>query len=342
MNLLLKKLPQEMQKKLKEKKMLSFERPMLATLTKDYFSNKDWIFERKFDGERCFIYKNNDKTFLKSRNNKKLDVTYPEIVQAAQSFKVDQIILDGEVVAFHGKQTSFEKLQARLGLKNSKKALETGVQVYMYVFDILYLDGYDLTNLPWQYRNALLKESINFQDPIRYTQHQNSYGLKFFKMACSQHWEGLIAKQKNAPYSHARSTNWLKFKCIQDQELVIAGYTLPQRSRIGFGALLLGYYKNGDLVFAGKVGTGFSDEFLTLFIKKLQAIETKKNYFSSDVMIGPKTRFVKPKYVAQIGFENWTKKNILRQPRFQGLRYDKDPKDVVLELPENSESSKNR
>ncbi len=139
MNPLLKKLPPEIQTKLKEKKMLSFEKPMLATLTKDYFSDADWIFERKLDGERCFIYKNYDKVFLKSRNNKKLDTTYPEIVHAAQNFKVDQIILDGEVVAFHGKETSFEKLQARLGLKSSQKALETGVQVYIYVFDILYL-----------------------------------------------------------------------------------------------------------------------------------------------------------------------------------------------------------
>lgn len=334
MNSLLKKLPLDIQKNLKEKKMLSFEKPMLATLTKDYFSNSDWVFERKFDGERCFIYKNNNKVFLKSRNNKKLDATYPEIVQAAQNLKVNQIILDGEIVAFHGNETSFEKLQSRLGLKDSKKALETGVQVYIYVFDILYLDGYDLTNLPWQYRKSILQKSILFQDPIRYTEHQNNDGLKFFKTACSKHWEGLIAKQKNAPYSHARSTDWLKFKCIQDQELVIAGYTLPQRSRIGFGALLLGYYKNEKLIFAGKVGTGFSDEFLTMFIKKLQAIETTKNYFSSSIMAGPKTRFVIPKYVAQIGFENWTKRNILRQPRFQGLRYDKKPKDVVLELPE--------
>ena len=275
------KLPKNVHDQVRRKKMPRFEKPMLATLTKDYFSNEDWIFERKFDGERCLIFKNKDHVFLKSRNNKSLDSTYPELKTAAQEFKVDQIILDGEVVAFQGKQTSFEKLQARLGLKNSQKALQTGVKVYMYVFDILYLNGYDLTSLPLKIRKSILKNCITFKDPIRYTVHQNNFGIKFFKIACKKHWEGLIAKKYDAPYVHFRSPNWLKFKCIQNQELVIGGYTLPEKSRIGFGSLLLGYYKNKKLIYAGKVGTGFSDEFLKTFYAKLKKISTFHKYFDT-------------------------------------------------------------
>ena len=176
--------------------------------------------------------------------------------------------------------------------------------------------------------------------------------------------EGIIAKKRDSKYVHVRSPNWLKFKCVADQELVIGGYTEPQKSRVGFGALLLGYYqpsdfalpsalklrrtdrattdksprlrqasKNGKFMFAGKVGTGFNDKFLKDFSKKLKKIETKKNPFSSKEMEAEDVHFVKPKYVAEIGFEEWTKDNKLRHPRFQGLRYDKLAKSVVKETP---------
>lgn len=333
MNKLLEKLPNDLKKKLKKKTMPSFEEPMLATLTKNYFSDKDWIFERKFDGERCFIYKNHEKVFLKSRNNKKLDASYPELIEAAKKFTVDQIILDGEVVTFAGKLTSFAGLQPRLGLKSPTKALATGVRIFIYVFDILYLDGYELLQLPLLTRKSILKKCVTFKGPIRYTVHKNTYGKEYFKKVCPLGWEGIMAKRSASPYVHVRSRDWLKFKCIQDQELVIGGYTAPQRSRVGFGSLLLGYYKDGKLIYAGKVGTGFSDSFLKKFSKELKKIETTKNYFSSKAVQGKDVHFVKPKYVAAIGFENWTKDNKLRQPRFQGLRYDKNAKDVVKEMP---------
>ncbi len=333
MNKWLEKLSDDLKKKLKKKTMPSFEKPMLATLTKNYFSDKNWIFERKFDGERCFIYKDHDTVFLKSRNNKKLDASYPELIDSAKKFKVNQIILDGEVVTFEGKLTSFAKLQPRLGLKNPEQALETGVTIYMYVFDILYLDGYELLDLPLENRKSILKNCIKFEGPIRYTTHKNTYGLEYFKQVCPLGWEGIMAKKRDSNYVHIRSPNWLKFKCIQDQELVIGGYTEPKQSRIGFGSLLLGYYKEGKLIYAGKVGTGFSDDFLKKFSKELKKIEITKNCFSSKSMEGDDVHFVKPKYVAAIGFENWTKDNKLRQPRFQGLRYDKNAKDVVKEVP---------
>lgn len=332
MNQLLKKLSSDLQKKLIKKEMPSFEKPMLATLTKNYFDDKDWIYERKFDGERCLIYKDYDKVFLKSRNDKSLDATYPELIDAAKKFKVNQIILDGEVVAFKDGNTSFERLQKRLGLKSAKKAFETGVKVYIYLFDILYLDGYELVDLTLESRKKILKKIIKFKDPIRYTIHKNKKGVELFHSVCKKKWEGLIAKNRFSSYVHKRSLNWLKFKCVANQELVIGGYTDPQRSRIGFGSLLLGYYKDKKLIYAGKVGTGFNEDFLNNFLDKLKKIEIKKNPFEKKSIKESKNmHFVKPIYVAEIGFEEWTKDNKLRQPRFQGLRYDKAAEDVVLE-----------
>ncbi|MGE0206950.1 MAG: non-homologous end-joining DNA ligase [Candidatus Babeliales bacterium] len=331
MNKFLKALSADLKKKLKKKKMPSFEKPMLATLTKDYFSDKEWIYERKFDGQRCLIFKNYDHISLKSRNNNSLNATYPELVVAAKKLKADQLIIDGEVVAFKGKVTSFEKLQQRLGVKSEHKALSKNIHIYIYIFDILYLDGYELLKVPLHVRKSILKAAITYKDPIRYTIHKNTKGKEFFNIACKKNWEGIIAKERNSTYVHARSPNWLKFKCVANQELVIGGYTDPAGSRVGFGALLLGYYKKGKFIFAGKVGTGFSDTLLRQLSARLKKIEIKKNPFHSDEMEGRNVHFVKPILVAEIGFEEWTKDNKLRQPRFLGLRTDKDAKKVVQE-----------
>ncbi len=334
MNSSLKKLPLELQKKIKKMKMPSFEQPMLATLTKNYFSDKDWIFERKFDGVRCLIFKNGNKVSLKSRNDKSLNTMYPEIQEAAQKLDVKQVILDGEVVAFKGKETSFSQLQRRLGITSAEKSLAVGVKVYIYIFDILYVDGYSLLDLPLMARKKILKESISFGGSLRYTTHQNTEGVKLRKLACKKGWEGLIAKRREGTYVHQRSLDWLKFKCVANQELVIGGYTQPRNSRVGFGALLMGYYQDGKLMYAGKVGTGFSDEYLQEFVKKLQAIEIKKNPFANFNVSELNVHFVKPKYVAEIGFQEWTRDYKLRQGRFQGLRIDKKAEDVILEKPE--------
>ncbi|MBN2267534.1 MAG: non-homologous end-joining DNA ligase [Candidatus Babeliaceae bacterium] len=337
MNPFLSKLSNTLQKKLNKKKMPSFEKPMLATLTKTYFSDARWIFERKFDGERCLIFKNHGKVSLKSRNNKSLNATYPEIMEAAKKLSIDQIILDGEVVVLENGATSFEKLQQRLGLKSAQEALETGVKVHIYVFDILYLDGYELIRLPLDIRKSILKKAVKFKDPIRYTEHIDKKGLQYFKMACQKGWEGLIAKKRTSAYVHVRSADWLKFKCVKGQEFVIGGYTEPEHSRTGFGSLLIGYYEEGEFQFAGKVGTGFSDTFLKKFSKKLQKFETKKNPFASKSIKGKGIHFVEPHFIASIGFEEWTKNNRLRQPRFQGLRYDlDDPTKILKETPKTN------
>jgi DNA ligase D-like protein (predicted ligase) len=325
------KLSTALKKKLVKKKMPAFEQPMLATLTKNYFSDKEWIFERKFDGVRCLIFKNHDKVTLKSRNNKILNAQYPELVDAVHKLSVDQIILDGEVVSFEGKETSFSKLQARAGLKDPQKARDTGVPIFIYVFDILYVDGYDITHLPLIKRKSILESCIHFQDPLRYTIHVNTKGQEEFKKACKKGWEGVIAKRRDGLYIHKRSPDWLKFKCVANQELVVGGYTEPQGSRTGFGALLVGYYKKGKFIYAGKVGTGFSQAFITSFMKKLKKIETSKNPFAGLRENLKDVHFVKPQIVVEIGFEEWTKDNKLRQPRFQGIRSDKKATDVAQE-----------
>lgn len=335
MNPILQKLPKELRAQLRKTKMPSFEQPMLATLTKHYFSDEDWIYERKFDGARCLLFKDATKLYLKSRNNKKIDSTYPELITALQQQKADQIILDSEVISFKGKVSSFEQLQLRLGVQNPSPALMKKVKIYSYVFDILYLDGYDLTHLPLLTRKKILKQAVKFKDPLRYVEHEETEGLKFFKSACKKDWEGLIAKEKYGTYVHKRSRSWLKFKCIQEQELVIGGYTAPQRSRIGFGALLVGYYKGSKFMYAGKVGTGYSDEFLQKFIKQLKKITIVKNPFTNQAKIPKHAYFVKPYYVGEFRFEEWTKDNLLRQPRFLGLRADKKARDVVQELAKN-------
>lgn len=334
MNKLLAQLPKNLQKLLIKKTMPTFPRPMLATLTKNHFSSKDWIYETKFDGVRCLLFKDKSKKYLKSRNDKSLSDTYPEITKAIGNFKVDQIILDGELVSFQGRKTSFEKMQLRNGVNSPSDTLIKKVKVYLYVFDILYFDGYDLTHLPLITRKNILKKAALFKDPLRYTTHRDTEGEKLYKEACKKGLEGIMAKKRDSTYVHVRSQNWLKFKCVANQELIVCGYTEPQGGRIGFGSLLLGYYKRGKLYYAGKVGTGFSDEFLTSFYKKIKRLEIKRNPFENKDQLKEKlVHFVSPKIVVEIGFEEWTKDNKLRQPRFQGIRDDKKAKDVIRETP---------
>jgi bifunctional non-homologous end joining protein LigD len=336
MNPLLAKLAPQYKKLLKKQRMPTFEKPMLATLTKHYFSHKDWIYEHKLDGVRCLVLKNKKKTCLKSRNDLSLSSTYPEIAMAAESLPVDQVILDGEVVSLAKGSSSFEKLQTRMGVKNPSPELIKKTKIYIYVFDILYLDGYDVTHLPLLERKNILKAIVTTRWPIRYLPHRPGKGLLYFHQACKKGWEGVIAKNKTSTYVHVRSTNWLKFKCVQEQELIICGYTDPQGSRAGFGALLVGYYKDKKLYYAGKVGTGYNDAFLRSFSKKLHAIEIKKNIFANAAMVEVQhAHFVKPYYVGQFGFEEWTRDNKLRQGRFLGLRNDKNARDVVREVPKN-------
>jgi DNA ligase D-like protein (predicted ligase) len=254
-------LSEDARQKAKAKPMPDWIDPMLAKLTHDYFSGPGWIFERKLDGERilAFISNEGDVT-LYSRNQKELNDNYLEIQEALIKHAAKGCILDGEIVAFDENEVSdFRKLQQRMHVSSREEALESDVEVYYYLFDLLYVDGHDITGCALRDRKKLLPTAVEVMDPLRLVKYHTDDGIKLFKKACEKGWEGLIAKQAESNYFHSRSNKWLKFKCIKQQAFVIGGYTKPHGERVGFGALLLGFYRDNDLVYAGKVGTGFDD-----------------------------------------------------------------------------------
>jgi len=332
-NLLL-SLPAALRTRLKKIKQPSFMPPMLATLTDDYFSSKEWLYEHKFDGERCIAFKKNGIVTLKSRNRNIKNKNYPELVAALTKQAADNFIIDGEIISKNKRGVSdFELLQGRINLREPGRAKKKVVITYC-VFDLLYLDGYDTRALPLTTRKMLLKNLLSYSKIITYTRHVLRNGLLFFKKACKLRWEGLIAKRIDSTYVGKRSRDWLKFKCIMQQELVIAGYTAPQGSRSSFGALLVGYYnKAGKLVYAGKVGTGFSEETLTMLGKKLQRLQRASCPFTAYTGPERNVHWVKPILVAEFQFAQWTSAGRLRVGRYKGLRDDKSAKDVVKESP---------
>jgi DNA ligase D-like protein (predicted ligase) len=305
---------------------------MLATLTEERFSRPDWIFERKLDGVRCLARRSANGTVrLMSRNDKDMSRTYPEVVDALTANADAELLVDGEVVAFEGRRTSFERLQGRLGLTNPDAARATGIPVFYYVFDVLFLDGYDVRGLPLLTRKKLLRDAVSFHDPVRFTTHRRGAGEEAFRAACARGDEGVIAKRAAARYANGRSPDWLKFKCVRDQEFVIGGWTEPKGSRTGFGALLIGYYDGDTLVYAGKVGTGFGAQLLRRLSDELARREIDGSPFGRNAVRERAAHWVQPDLVAQIGFSEWTRDGMLRHPRFLGLRADKSATDVVRE-----------
>jgi DNA ligase D-like protein (predicted ligase) len=295
--------------------------PMKALLTRQRFSDPAWIFERKLDGIRCLAIKSEHEVSLASRNHLSLNSRFPEVADALARDAGFQVVLDGEVVAFDGPQTSFARLQQRG---------ERDVPVFFYVFDLLHLAGQDTTALPLRTRKALLRRGLAFHDPIRLTPHRNREGEALFREACRKGWEGLIAKRADAPYTPGRSRDWLKFKCSAEQELVVGGFTAPRGSRTEFGALLLGHYEQGRLRYAGKVGTGFTRSTLAELGGRLQALRRERSPFADEVAERD-ARWVEPRLVAEVAFTEWTRDGRLRHPRFLGLRDDKAAEEVVRE-----------
>ena len=297
--------------------------PMKAVLTEERFSSSDWIYERKLDGIRCLAFRNGRDVRLLSRNKLSLNERFSEVASALEAAARVDCVLDGEVVGISGGKSSFERLQQRG---------ERRVSIVYYVFDLLYLDGYDVRPLTTRSRKRLLKEALSFGGPLRMTTHRNRDGEAYYAEACRRGWEGLIAKRADAPYSGGRSRDWLKFKCTAEQELVIGGFTAPRGSRAELGALLLGYYDGSKLRYAGKVGTGFTQETLRQLAASLAPLERASSPFSDEVR-ERHTTWVEPRLVAQVGFIEWTRDGRLRHPRFLGLRDDKPASEVVRETP---------
>ena len=327
------KLSEDDQNKAKHEEMPDWMDPMLAKLTYDYFSGEDWIFERKLDGERVLAYVDEDQNVnLKSRNQKNLNDSYPEIQEALSSQAKASCILDGEVVAFNHKDLSdFHKLQPRMHASSREESLESDIKVYYYLFDCLFISGYDVTGCSLDGRKKLLKDCLDYKDPLRLIKYRKDDGLAYYQEACQKGWEGLIAKHAGSTYVPSRSSKWLKFKCVMQQEFVIGGLTEPQGERIGFGALLLGFYRNGDLIYAGKVGTGFDDETLQDLRASLDSITRQTSPFDEGHPETKNVQFVTPKLICEVAFTEWTDEDRLRHPRYKGMRRDKDIKDVHKE-----------
>ena len=298
---------------------------MLATLTDRRDFGDDWLLERKFDGERCVARKDGGEVRLESRTAKDLTGTYPEVRAAVASQRDRKLLLDGEVVAFDGDQTSFSRLQQRLGVTNPSPERVAAYPVVFCVFDLLELDGDDLRDRPLIERRARLTEAVRPSAALQLSEAWRDDSQRRFAQACRAGWEGLIAKRAQAPYVPGRSTDWLKLKCVWEQEFVIGGYTDPAGSRTDFGALLVGYYEDGRLRYAGKVGTGYTAATLRDLGARLRGLETPESPFVDARPIPRGTHWTRPELVAQIGFAEWTNDGRLRQPRFLGLRDDKRP-----------------
>jgi bifunctional non-homologous end joining protein LigD len=310
-----------------------FVAPMLATLTQDRFTDPAWIFERKLDGVRAIAVHDQRGASLWSRTERRMDATYPELLDALAACTPADTVLDGEIVAFDGPQTSFARLQGRIGLHDPDAARATGIPVFLYLFDVLVLEGHDVTALPLRDRKRLLRDAVDFGGPLRMSTHRNAEGEEYLREACRRGWEGLVAKRADAPYRPGhRSPDWLKLKCVHEQELVVGGWTDPQRSRTGFGALLVGYYQRGDLRYAGKVGTGFDHRMLADLSARFRDLVADRSPFAEPVR-EKGAHWLRPELVAQIGFSEWTRDGKLRHPRYLGLREDKAPHEVVREEP---------
>jgi len=308
-----------------------WQSPTLATLTDERFSDPGWIFERKLDGVRGLAFRDGKRIRLLSRNRLSLNNTYPEIVEALAKQETSRFVMDGEIVAFEGRRTSFARLQGRSGITDPALARASGIAVFYYVFDLMNLDGEDITTNPLLQRKRLLRNTFSFDDPLRFTTHRVNDGESAYRAACERGDEGVIAKLAESTYEGGRSRNWLKFKCSRDQEFVVVGYTAPKGSRVGLGALLLGYYDGADLVYAGKVGTGFDDATLRNLHEQLARTEQTTSPITRGSVREPTAHWVRPELVAQVAFGEWTRDGKLRHPRYLGLRTDKSPDEVVRE-----------
>ena len=307
---------------------------MLATLTDRRDFGDEWLLERKLDGERCVARKVGGDVRLESRTGKDLTGTYPEVSAAVAAQHSRDLLLDGEVVAYEGDQTSFTRLQQRLGSTRPSPEQVATYPVVFCVFDLLEVDGEDLTDRPLVERRARLTRTIRSNSALQHTEAWRDDSQRRFAEACRSGWEGLIAKRADAPYVAGRSKYWLKLKCVWEQEFVVGGYTDPGGSRTGFGALLVGYYEQGTLRYAGKVGTGYSEATLRDLGIRLRELETAEPAFEDARPLPRGAHWLRPDLVAQIGFAEWTSDARLRQPRFLGLRDDKSPTEVVRERPQ--------
>ena len=319
----------------RKSKLPAFVQPQLATLVDSVPQGDEWLHEIKFDGYRVLCRIENKRAIFLTREAQDWTGRFGTLVEAAQRLPVHQAFLDGEVVALeeNGK-TNFQLLQ------NSLKQNNPATLVY-FVFDLLYLDGWDLTHSPLEDRKKLLKQILKQKrtnkvlgPQLRYSEHWIGQGDDLYQESCRKGLEGIISKKADQPYRSGRSRDWLKIKCSKNQEFVIGGFTEPAGSRFGLGALLVGVHDSqGKLLYAGRVGTGFTQQSLKELRSRLNSLERKSPAFINPPK-GADARgvhWVEPKLVGAVAFAEWTTDNLLRHPSFQGLREDKPAAQVTRE-----------
>jgi len=306
--------------------------PELTTLVARPPEGDEWIHEIKFDGYRVVCRIEGPEVHLTTRHGKDWTESFPTLVRAARQLQVKEALIDGELVILDPSGvSSFQALQNALGKGREKDIL-------YYAFDLVYLDGRDLSDLPLLERKKELARILaKAPAMLRLSEHVEGSGLPFFQKSCELSLEGVVSKRKDSPYRSGRAGDWLKAKCLGRQEFVIAGYTDPEGSRSGFGALVLGVHeKDGRLRYAGRVGTGFSEETLIELGRRLEAGKRSASPFDQ-ALVGRSAKgvhWVEPNIVAEVAFSGWTKDGVLRHPSFQGLREDKVDAEVVQERPE--------
>ena len=303
----------------------------LARLVDEAPEGDAWLHEQKFDGYRIVATLDHGGVELLSRNFNDWTDRFPSVAEAVARLRAKRAVLDGEVaVVMPDGRTSFQALQNAFGRRDAT--------IVYFVFDLLELDGEDVAKLPLEQRKEKLLELLGTKQDgvVRYTDHVIGHGRTFFELACKQGLEGIVSKRRDKPYTPGRGPGWLKTKCLLRQELVIGGFTDPEGGRTHVGALLVGYYEDGTLRYAGKVGTGFTQKLLVELAQLLSPLETKASPFHPEpprAWTGAGRHWVEPKLVGEVAFSEWTADGRLRHPSFQGLRRDKRAADVIRETP---------
>src|SRR5689334_15373911 len=307
--------------------------PMLATLVDEPFSGPEWIFETKWDGFRSVCFIDRGQARFVSRNQIEMTPQYPELANVPKHINAKQAILDGEIVALdeHG-MPRFQLLQNKLRIRSGSYAKASKAQLVYFVFDLLYCDGYDLMNCSVVERKALLEQILKPAVFVKYADHVEAAGEEFFREIEKFRLEGMMAKRAASKYVQKRTTDWLKVKTVLRQEVVIAGYTQPRGARSYFGSLVVGLYRDGDLIYVAHTGGGFNEQTLAKLYKLMQPLNTDASPFKVKPKTNEPVQWVKPTLVAEVKFSEWTADEKMRQPIFLGLREDKKAADCRFEF----------